>query len=164
MARADFFFFFFFFFFARFVSYVLLVKAKLAPAVEIIVAVGSAAVLWFGARHVLDGRLTAGALVVFLLYLSKMYKPIRELSKMTDTYSRALVAFERINNFLAVELDVRDRPGATRAPRFRGAIELDHVTFGYGLRPAQPRRREPSRSRPAPSPRWSDRPAPGRQR
>jgi subfamily B ATP-binding cassette protein MsbA len=108
------------------------VKAKLAPAVEIIVAVGSAAVLWFGARHVLDGRLTAGALVVFLLYLSKMYKPIRELSKMTDTYSRALVAFERINNFLAVELDVRDRPGAKRAPRFRGAIELDRVTFGYG--------------------------------
>ena len=108
------------------------VKAKLAPAVEIIVAVGSAAVLWFGARHVLDGRLTAGALVVFLLYLSKMYKPIRELSKMTDTYSRALVAFERINNFLAVELEVRDRPGARRAPRFRGAIELDHVTFGYG--------------------------------
>jgi ATP-binding cassette, subfamily B, bacterial len=108
------------------------VKAKLAPAVEIIVAVGSGAVLWFGARHVLDGRLTAGALVVFLLYLSKMYKPIRELSKMTDTYSRALVAFERINGFLAVELEVRDRPGAKRAPRFRGTIELDRVTFGYG--------------------------------
>jgi subfamily B ATP-binding cassette protein MsbA len=108
------------------------VKAKLAPAVEVIVAVGSASVLWFGARQVLDGQLTAGALVVFLLYLSKMYKPIRELSKMTDTYSRALVAFERINNFLAVELDVRDRPGARRAPRFRGTIELDHVTFAYG--------------------------------
>jgi subfamily B ATP-binding cassette protein MsbA len=105
------------------------VKAKLAPAVEVIVAVGSASVLWFGARHVLDGRLTAGALVVFLLYLSKMYKPIRELSKMTDTYSRALVAFERINNFLAVELEVRDRPGARRAPRFRGAIELVDVSL-----------------------------------
>ena len=107
------------------------VKAKLAPAVEVIVAVGSAAVLWFGARHVIDGRLTAGALVVFLLYLSKMYKPIRELSKLTDTYSRALVAFERINNFLAVELEVRDQPGARRAPRFRGTIELDHVNFAY---------------------------------
>ncbi len=107
------------------------VKAKLAPAVEVIVAIGSASVLWFGARHVLDGRLTAGALVVFLLYLSKMYKPIRELSKMTDTYSRALVAFERINGFLAVELEVRDQPGARRAHRFRGVIELDHVTFAY---------------------------------
>jgi ATP-binding cassette subfamily B protein len=107
------------------------VKAKLAPTVEVIVAFGSAAVLWFGARHVLDGALTAGALVVFLLYLSKMYKPIRELSKMTDTYSRALVALDRINGFLAVDIDVRDLPGARRARRFRGAIELDHVTFAY---------------------------------
>ncbi len=107
------------------------VKAKLAPTVELLVAVGSAAVLWFGARHVLDGRLTAGALVVFLLYLSKMYKPIRELSKMTDTYSRALVAFDRINTFLAVDVEVRDLPGARRALRFHGAIEFDHVTFAY---------------------------------
>jgi ATP-binding cassette subfamily B protein len=108
------------------------VKARLAPAVEVIVALGSATVLWFGARHVLTGALTAGALVVFLLYLGKMYKPIRELSKMTDTYSRALVALDRINNFLAVDIEVRDLPGARRARRFRGAIEFDHVSFAYG--------------------------------
>lgn len=107
------------------------VKAKLAPAVEVIVALGSAAVLWFGARQVLNSALTAGALVVFLLYLSKMYKPIRELSKMTDTYSRALVAFDRINTFLALDVEVRDLPGAKRAPRFHGAIELDRVSFAY---------------------------------
>ena len=107
------------------------VKSKLSPSVEVIVAIGSAAVLWFGARQVMDGALTAGALVVFLLYLSKMYKPVRELSKMTDTYSRALVAFDRINGFLGVELDVKDMPGARRALRFHGAIELDHVTFAY---------------------------------
>ena len=107
------------------------VKSKLSPGVEIIVAIGSAAVLWFGAREVLGGALTAGALVVFLLYLSKMYKPIRELSKMTDTYSRALVAFDRINSFLGLDIDVRDLPGARRARRFHGKIELDHVTFAY---------------------------------
>jgi subfamily B ATP-binding cassette protein MsbA len=107
------------------------VKSKLAPAVEVIVALGSAVVLWFGAREVLAGALTAGALVVFLLYLGKMYKPIRELSKLTDTYSRSLVALDRINSFLGVELDVRDLPGARRALRFRGAIAFDHVTFAY---------------------------------
>jgi len=107
------------------------VKAKLAPTVEVIIAGGSAAVLWFGARHVLAGTLTAGALVVFLLYLSKMYKPIRELSKLSDTYSRALVAFDRINTFLGVDIEVRDQPGAKRAFRFRGAIEFDHVSFAY---------------------------------
>lgn len=107
------------------------VKSKLSPSVEIIVAAGSAAVLWFGAREVLAGALTAGALVVFLLYLNKMYKPIRELSKMTDTYSRSLVALDRINGFLGLEQDVKDLPGARRARRFHGAIELEHVTFGY---------------------------------
>jgi subfamily B ATP-binding cassette protein MsbA len=107
------------------------VKAKLAPAVELIVALGSAGVLWIGARHVLDGTLTAGALVVFLLYLSKMYKPIRELSKMADTYTRALVALDRINSFLGVDVEVRDLPGARRARRFHGRIDFDHVTFAY---------------------------------
>src|SRR5581483_10150634 len=56
-------------------------KAKLAPLVEVIVAVGTCLVLWFGARMVLTGALSAGSLVVFILYLGKMYKPMQQLSK-----------------------------------------------------------------------------------
>jgi len=107
------------------------IKAKLSPAVEIIVACGTALVLWFGAKQVLDGALTPGVLVVFFLYLGKMYKPIRELSKMSDTYSKALVGWERIKEFLAIDLQVRDLPGAKVAPTFKGAVELEHVDFGY---------------------------------
>ncbi len=107
------------------------VKAKLNPSVEIIVAVGTAMVLWFGARQVLKGTLSAGVLVVFFLYLGKMYKPMRELSKMSDTYSKAMVGYERIKDFLAVELQVRDLPGAQNAPQFDGEIEFENVNFGY---------------------------------
>ncbi|HSM87332.1 MAG TPA: ABC transporter ATP-binding protein [Candidatus Limnocylindrales bacterium] len=107
------------------------IKAKLSPAVEIIVACGTALVLWFGSRQVIEGTLTPGLLVVFLLYLGKMYKPMRELSKMTDTYSRAWVAWDRIKAFLAIELQIRDLPGARPAPAFKGAIEFENVTFGY---------------------------------
>ena len=107
------------------------IKSKLAPAVEILVAGGSAAVLWFGARQVIAGTLTAGVLVVFVLYLGKMYKPIRELSKMSDTYSRALVGWDRIDDFLSIDVSVRDIPGARPAPQLRGAIRLEHVTFSY---------------------------------
>ena len=64
-------------------------KAKLSPLVEIIVAIGTCLVLWFGARMVLSGALSPGSLVVFILYLGKMYKPMQELSKMTDAYSKA---------------------------------------------------------------------------
>ena len=106
-------------------------KAKLAPGVDIIVAAGTALVLWFGARQAIAGTLTPGLLVVFLLYLGKMYKPIRELSKMTDTYSRAIVGWDRIVGFLGLDLQVRDLPGAPAAPRFRGTVELQHVTFAY---------------------------------
>jgi subfamily B ATP-binding cassette protein MsbA len=108
------------------------VKAILAPLVDIVVAVGTCLVLWYGVRLVLDGRLTAGALLVFILYLGKMYKPMKNLSKMTDTLSKAAVAFERIGELLAVEGCVRDLPGARTAPPFEGQIALAHVRFAYG--------------------------------
>src|SRR5204862_7728802 len=107
------------------------IKAKLPPIVEIIVASGTCLVLWYGARLVLAGSLTGGELLVFLLYLGKMYKPMRELSKMTDTISKADVGWERIREVLENETQVRDLPGAKRAPRFKGRIEFDHVRFAY---------------------------------
>jgi subfamily B ATP-binding cassette protein MsbA len=60
-----------------------------------------------------------------------MYKPMRELSKMTDTISKASVGWERIREVLENEMQVRDLPRAKRAPRFKGRIEFDHVDFSY---------------------------------
>jgi len=106
-------------------------KAKLTPLVGIVVAVGTAMVLWFGARLVLSSALSAGALVVFILYLGKMYKPMQEISKMTDTYSKAAVGYERIQEILETHVEVKDAKGARRAPRFKGDIEFEDVTFAY---------------------------------
>ena len=106
-------------------------KARLAPLVAILVAVGTSMVLWFGARMALAGSLSAGALIVFILYLNKMYKPMQELSKMTDAWSKAAVGFERIREVLDTDGEVRDLPGARNAPRVRGLIEFEHVNFAY---------------------------------
>jgi len=106
-------------------------KAKLAPVVEVIVAIGTCLVLWYGARLVLNGSLSAGVLIVFLLYLGKMYKPMRDLSKMTDTASKATVGFERIQEVLEIESKVRDLPRAKKASKFKGKIEFEHVNFSY---------------------------------
>ncbi len=69
--------------------------------------------------------------MVFLFYLGKMYKPMRDLSKMTDTVSKAGVGLERIREILDTESGVRDLPRARRAGGFKGAIEFDKVSFGY---------------------------------
>lgn len=107
------------------------IKARLSPVVDVIVAAGTCIVLWYGARLALSGELTAGALIVYLLYLGKMYKPIRDLSKMTDTISKALVGVERIREVIETEEQVHDSPRARPAPRFKGEIEFDRITFDY---------------------------------
>jgi subfamily B ATP-binding cassette protein MsbA len=88
--------------------------------------------LWYGARLALDNQLTVGELIVFLAYLGKMYKPMRDLAKMTDTVSKASVGYERIQEVLKIESLVGDAPGARRAPTFSGQIEFDKVSFNYG--------------------------------
>jgi subfamily B ATP-binding cassette protein MsbA len=109
-------------------------KAKLSPLVGVIVACGTCLVLGYGGRLVVATQLSPGMLVVFLLYLSRMYKPLRDLSKMTDTVSKAWVGHERIRELLEIESHVYDLPRARSASRFKGRIEFEHVTFGYGGR------------------------------
>jgi len=109
-------------------------KAKLAPVVQVIVAVGTCLVLWYGVNLVLTEQMTSGSLLVFLLYLGKMYKPMRDLSKMTDTMSKAAVGYERIRAVIETENEVHNLPGAKKAPGLKGAIEFEHVDFGYDKR------------------------------
>ncbi|MCU1266399.1 MAG: transporter related [Acidobacteria bacterium] len=106
-------------------------KAKLAPIVEVIVAAGTCLVMWYGVRLVMAGTISPGSLLVFLIYLGKMYKPMRELSKMTDTISKTAIGYERIREVLETEREVRNLRGARPAPNFKGAIEFSHVRFGY---------------------------------
>ncbi|HZD93061.1 MAG TPA: ABC transporter ATP-binding protein, partial [Candidatus Sulfotelmatobacter sp.] len=106
-------------------------KAKLTPLVDVIVAAGTCLVLWFGARLTLSGALSVGSMVLFVQYLSKMYKPMQELSKMTDTYSKAAVGYERIQEILQTDNEVRDLKGAKAVKRLKGKIEFENVSFCY---------------------------------
>jgi len=107
-------------------------KAKLSPIVDILVAVGTILVLGFGARLAMAGELSIGVLIVFLTYLKQSYKPMRELSKMSNTISKAAVAFERIQEVMGSESRVADLPTAGHAPPFKGRIDFDRVSFSYG--------------------------------
>ena len=112
------------------------IKAALPPIVDLLVAAGTCAVMLVGVRLVLEGRITSGTLIVFVLYLGKLYKPMKNLARMTDTLSKSAVAFERIRELLATTSQVADAPDARPAPRLRGSIEFRDVRFSYV--PGQP--------------------------
>ncbi len=107
------------------------IKAKLSPLVEIVVATGTALVLWFGGRLVLAGTLSAGSLVVFIWYLGKMYKPMQDFARITDAYAKASVGYERLREVLETQPTVRDLPDAKVAPPLKGEIEFEQVNFNY---------------------------------
>src|SRR5262249_62123226 len=94
-------------------------KAKRAPFGGGTGAPGVVTGVWLGGGCGLEGQPTGGAVVVFLLSLGKMYKPMRDLSKMTDTVSKAMIGAERIKELIHTEDRVRDRPHSRTAPRFR---------------------------------------------
>ena len=107
------------------------VKAKLSPVVDFIVAVGTCAVLAYGVKLISSGQLSTGVLILFLFYLKKTYKPIKDLSKMPSMLAKTAVSYERIREVLGIESTIRDRPDARVASPFTGAIAFDHVTFAY---------------------------------
>ncbi len=106
-------------------------EAVLGGMVDVLVAGGTAAMIWLGAWRVLAGTLSPGDLFVLISYLREFYDPISSLSKLSGRVSRITARAERIADVLVREPVVRDRPGARPAPRFAGAIAFDHVDFEY---------------------------------
>ena len=112
--------------------------AGLERRVDVLVGVGTALVLWFGALQVRRGALTPGELVVFLTYLKTSFKPMRDLAKYTGRIARASASGERVVDLLDTELEVRDAPHARPAPALRGDVAFEGVSLTYepGAAPA----------------------------
>jgi subfamily B ATP-binding cassette protein MsbA len=107
------------------------VKSLLSPVVSVIVAGCTAFVLWRGASLILAGAMTIGALTVFLAYLTKFFKPVQDLAKMTNAIAQAAVALERIRDILDTDKMIVERPDARELASARGEIVFENVAFGY---------------------------------
>jgi len=85
-----------------------------------------------GAAFVLDGSLTTGGFVAFLLFVTVFFRPLDKIAAVIETYPRGIAGFRRYLELLETEPDVTDAPGAVQAPTFKGAITFSAVGFGYG--------------------------------
>jgi ABC-type multidrug transport system fused ATPase/permease subunit len=107
------------------------VKALLSPMVAIIVSLCTAIVLWRGSSLILAGTMTAGALIVFLSYLTQFFKPVKDLATITNQIAQTAVGVERVRGILDADIIIPEFPDALDPRAFRGEIEFDDVAFAY---------------------------------
>jgi len=107
------------------------VKSLVSPAVTVVVALCTGFVLYRGTGLILADAMTVGELTVFLAYLSKFFKPVQDLAKMSNTIAQTAVAVERIQTILDTDMIVPERPGARDPGPIKGEIKLEHVAFAY---------------------------------
>jgi ATP-binding cassette subfamily B protein len=105
--------------------------AALERKVEFILAIATALVLWHGVHLVIAGAITPGTLILFITYLKFVFRPMRQVAKYVTKISRATASGERVLEILETAPEIKDRPGAIRAPRFKGHIQFESVSFGY---------------------------------
>ena len=111
-------------------------RALVGPVVTVIVAIGAAVVLWYGTRLVLVGAMTAGALVVFMTYLGRLFRPIQDLARVSTNVAQAAVGLERVMAVLAADERLPRAHAPAILTNVRGRVEFRDVTFGYD--PARP--------------------------
>ena len=109
------------------------IKALLSPVVTVTVAICTAVVLWRGAYLILGGVMTVGALTVYLAYLSKFFKPVKDLATTTNAIAQAAVGVDRIRAILDTDTVIPEKASATDAPPFRGEVVFEHIAFAYDV-------------------------------
>jgi subfamily B ATP-binding cassette protein MsbA len=111
------------------------VKSLLSPVVTITVALITAVVLWWGAHLILLGAMTIGALTVYLAYLTKFFKPVKDLATTTNAIAQAAVGVDRIRAILETDEIIPDRADAIEPRNIKGEIVFEHVAFAYPNNP-----------------------------
>jgi ABC-type multidrug transport system fused ATPase/permease subunit len=105
-------------------------QAVMWPMIEILTALGTALVIYFGGRQVLAGEMTAGVLVAFMLYVRRFFEPVLELAMEYVEIQRAMASGARILELLDVEPEIRDDTQAVELPPAK-EIKFKGVSFGY---------------------------------
>ncbi|MDP2730030.1 MAG: ABC transporter ATP-binding protein [Dehalococcoidales bacterium] len=101
------------------------------PLMAFLLSLPTALILWYGGRQIIEGSLTVGDLIQFILYLGMLAMPIRRLGNMINTISRTVSAGQRILEILDAESQVKEKPDAIKLGRLKGEVTFENVSFSY---------------------------------
>jgi ATP-binding cassette, subfamily B, bacterial len=113
-------------------------NATYFPAVELLSAVGTAAIILYGGGQAIDNAIQIGTIVAFIGYLQLFFDPIQQLSQLYTTYQQGMAALDKIFELLDTEPDMVDAADAIDPGTLRGEIEMEGVWFSYGDEPGSP--------------------------
>ena len=100
-------------------------------ALEGLVGLGAALVVWQGGLRAFAGTLSAADLFVFVFYLGQIYLPLLQLTALSEAVNSGLASAERVFALLDAEPDVNDRPGVSEPERVEWSVGYQDVRFGY---------------------------------
>ena len=112
------------------------ISAILGPVIGFMAFASITITLWFGSFEVIQGRLTAGGLVAYLVYTMMVASPIASLAGLYAQFQSALGATERLFELLDTQPDIADKPNAPALPPVTGQVSLENVSFHYNERVA----------------------------
>lgn len=107
------------------------VSAILGPVVEFVGSFGIVAIVWYGGQKVIQGSLTSGDLVAFLIYVITMSSPMNRLSRLYGNAQQAAAAGDRIFEVLDTQPKIKEAVDAKKLPKATGKVEFNNVSFAY---------------------------------
>lgn len=109
-------------------------QTAFSMVVNLITAAGTGLVLWFGAKHVISGRLTPGQLLVMMTYVAEVYGPLQSVSSTLTVIQDQVISLRMAFGLLAQEPEVTERPNAVSLPRVYGRVTYRNVAYRYPAR------------------------------
>jgi ATP-binding cassette subfamily B protein len=106
-------------------------NAAYFPAIEMVSALGTVAILIYGGYQAIDGAITIGVIVAFIAALGNFFAPITQLSQLYTTYQSGMAALDKIFELLDIEPSMVEAPDAFELGPLRGEIRFEDVSFAY---------------------------------
>jgi ATP-binding cassette subfamily B protein len=107
------------------------ISSRYFPFVEFAGVFGTALIIGVGGWYVTRDIVTVGTVAAFVLYLNSLFEPVQQLSQLYNLVQQSGAALQKLFELTDTPTSIAERPGAVDLPE-RGALEVEHVTFGYG--------------------------------
>ncbi|WP_026105175.1 ABC transporter ATP-binding protein [Halalkalibacterium ligniniphilum] len=106
-------------------------NAKTFAVVNTVTDIAPLFVIFVAAYFVINGQLEVGAMTAFVLYMERLYNPLRRLVNSSTTLTQAIASMDRVFEFVDEKYDITDEERAKELKRARGEVTFDHVSFYY---------------------------------